>query len=129
MGLHPSLGGQRGRSCRSRDARCVGRDAGGELDNVDKALPSNSAIVNGALALHGAILVLANVVALLVGISCDGGFLALDLPLQLEELLGVQTDDARMGLWCTARSALVTEGEPERMLAGVWVVVVVVILK
>ncbi len=49
------------------------------------------------LALHGAILVVADVVALLEVGACDGGGLALDLPLQLEELLGVQADDARVG--------------------------------
>jgi hypothetical protein len=36
-------------------------------------------------------------VALLVGGVCNGSCLVLDFPLQLEELLGVQTDDARMG--------------------------------
>ncbi len=35
--------------------------------------------------------------ALLVVSTGDGCCLALDLPLQLEELLGVQADDARMG--------------------------------
>ncbi len=82
-----------------RYARGVGCNAGGELDDVDEALPPDSAIVDSALALHGAILVVANVVALrlLVGGACNGSGLVLDLPLQLEEVLGVQTDDVRMG--------------------------------
>jgi hypothetical protein len=42
-------------------------------------------------------LVVADVVVLLVVSAGDGGGLALDLPLQLEELLGVQAHDARMG--------------------------------
>jgi hypothetical protein len=49
----------------------------------------DSAIVNDDLALHGAILVVANIVALLVGCPCYGCGLVLDLPLQLEEILGV----------------------------------------
>ncbi len=68
VGGRPSLlGWQRGWSRRGRDARGVGRYAGGKLNNVDEAWPSDSAIVDGALALHGAILVIADVVALLVG--------------------------------------------------------------
>jgi hypothetical protein len=67
------------------------------LDYVYEPLPPESAIVDGALAFHGTILVVVNVVELLVGGTCDGGCLVLDLPLQLEELHGVQADDARVG--------------------------------
>jgi hypothetical protein len=65
---------------RGSDTRCVGRDAGGELDDVNEALPSDGVIVYGVLALHGAILVVAYVVALLVGSAGDGGSLELDHP-------------------------------------------------
>ena len=41
--------------------------------------------------------VIADVVALLVGGASNGGCLALNLPLQLEEHLGVQTDESRIG--------------------------------
>jgi hypothetical protein len=65
-----------------------------ELDDVDEPRPPDSAIVDGALALHGAILVVASLVALLVGGIDNGVGLVVALPLQLGELLGV---NARMG--------------------------------
>ncbi len=55
-----SLGGQRGhRGGRARDARGVGSYAAGELNDIDEARSSDGAIVDGALSLHGAILVVA----------------------------------------------------------------------
>jgi hypothetical protein len=83
---------------RSRRSRCS-RQARRRVDDVDKSRPNYGAIVDGALALHGAVLVVADVVGLLVVCSGYGCGLALDLPLQpaSEELLGVQAHDARVG--------------------------------
>ncbi len=47
--------------------------------------------------LHGTVRVVAEVVGLLVVGADDGGGLALDLPLQPGELLGVQAHDERVG--------------------------------
>ncbi len=92
------LGGQLGRSRLGGDATSVGRDARGELDDVDKARANNGTIVDRH-ADSPAVLVVANVVVLLVVGAGDGDGLALDLllNLKLQELLGVQADDARVG--------------------------------
>ncbi len=73
-----------------RARRRSGRDAGGELDDINEARPHDVAIVDGALALHRTIFAVAHVVVLLAVSAGDGGCLALDLSLQPEELLGVQ---------------------------------------
>ncbi len=97
----PLLGGQLGQSRRGGSAPGLGRDACCELNYIDKALPHDGAIVDGALALHGAVCIVLMIVADVVGLPVvgagDGGGLALDLPLQLEELVGVQAHDARVG--------------------------------
>jgi hypothetical protein len=91
------LGGQLGQIRRGGNAPSVGRDARGELNDIDKARPHDGAIVDGVLALHGAVCIVADFVGLLVVDDGDGGSLALDLQLQLEELLGVQAHGARVG--------------------------------
>ena len=107
-------------------------------------IPSYVAIVDGALALHGAILVVAYVAALLVGSTCDGGNLVLDLLLQHEERFGVQADDACVGcdsatsaafLWWTALSALIVAAaaaakeEEEMVEMGLIMMLRVVLMK
>ncbi len=78
------LGGQLGRSRLGGDASSVGRNACGEFDDV-------------SIDDDGAVLVVADVIGLLVIDAGDGSGLVLDLPLQPEELLGVQVHDARVG--------------------------------